>query len=404
MNYWVKLLSITTVLLNSILGIGVVCVIALPARIQSIRGKGKVKIQRQNRTNWDLVSVGKDIQEGDQIYPEKKMKVWVRCPNQIDPIRVKAGVVSGIGSICINRVVERDSAGGSLSDPTPTGGGSGRRSYPRDERGARLDPESLGGFDLSIPFLIAPRHTLLLTPKPLLRWNAVPSTSEYTLEVKSPEGTLWQTKTKDNQILYAGPALEPGTPYSIVIRTSSGKSSLDELTPDGKNKTAHLEFRLLRPAETPTIDNANPTKISDILALVDLYNDNTIPESLLPSYQLPRDYAKTYTLTGEAITLLESAIQKGQSTPLIHRTLGDLYWQIGLIHPAETEYKKAISLATTPESLEDATLAQEQLGQIYWTIGKKAEASQAYLQAKEGYQALGDKSKVQEIQTQLERL
>jgi hypothetical protein len=35
---------------------------------------------------------------------------------------------------------------------------------------------------------------------------------------------------------------------------------------------------------------------------------------------------------------------------------------------------------------------------------KKAEANQAYLYAKEGYQTLGDKSKVEELQVLLERL
>jgi predicted negative regulator of RcsB-dependent stress response len=84
--------------------------------------------------------------------------------------------------------------------------------------------------------------------------------------------------------------------------------------------------------------------------------------------------------------------------------LGDLYWQTGLVHPAEAAYKKAIALAKTSESSEDATIAQEQLGQIYWVMGKKDEARQAYRQAKEGYKSLGDKSKVEELQAQLERL
>jgi hypothetical protein len=378
MNYCSNPLPITIGLLSFVFGVAVLPVIAQPARIQSIEGEGKVKIQRQDRTNWDLAIVGKEIKEGDQIFPDKGMKVLVRCPNKTDPVRIKAGVPSGLGSICINFITQ-------------------------DERGSHLDPATLGGFDPTLPYLITPRHTLLITQKPLFRWNPVPGISEYTLEVNSPKGTLWQTKTKENRIRYAGPTLEPGIPYGVVIRANNGKSSLDEITPDGK-KATHLEFRLLRPAETQKIADPTPSDLPEILALVDFYSNYTLPESLLPTYQLSRDYAETYTLTGEAIALLESTIQKGQSTPLIHRTLGDLYWQTGLIYPAETEYRKAIALAKTPESLEDATLAQEQLGQIYWTIGKKTEASQAYLQAKEGYQTLGDKSKIQELQTQLERL
>jgi tetratricopeptide (TPR) repeat protein len=92
------------------------------------------------------------------------------------------------------------------------------------------------------------------------------------------------------------------------------------------------------------------------------------------------------------------------SSPLIHRTLADLYWQTGLLRPAETEYLKAIALAKTPESLEDATLAQEQLGQLYWVMGKRVDAQKAFSQAKEGYTKLGDQPKQQELQTQLDRL
>jgi tetratricopeptide (TPR) repeat protein len=399
MKRCVKSLTFTIALWSWILGVSVVGAIAQPARIYSIQGQGKVKIKRQHRTNWELAMVGKEIKNGDQIFPSKRMKVWVSCPNHRDPVRVRAGVASGISSICINLAIRRGAAGDPLNEPA----GSLQETVTRDERGAHLDPESLGGFDSNLPYLIAPRHTLLITQKPLLHWNPVPGISEYTLEVNSPKGTLWQTKTKQNRILYAGPTLEAGIPYSVIIRINNGKSSLDEITPDGK-KSTHLEFRLLRPTETPKIANPIPSDLPDLLALVDLYSNYALPESLLPSYQLPRDYAETYTLTGEAIALLESVIQKGQSTPLIHRTLGDLYWQTGLINPAETEYKKVIALAKTPESLEDATLAQEQLGQIYGVMGRKAEAQQAYLQAKEGYQTLGDKSKIQELQTQLERL
>lgn len=378
MNHGSKPLTIAIGLLSFVFGVGVIPVSAQTAWIQEIQGTGKVKIQRPNRTTWDLANIGKEIKEGDQIFADKGMKVWVRCPDKRDPVRVKAGVPLGIGSICINWI-------------------------SRNERGSHLDLATLGGFDPNLPYLIAPRHTLLITQKPLFRWNTVPGTTEYTLEIKSPKGTLWQTKTKDNQILYTGQALELGVPYTVIIRTNKGKSSEDETTVKGQ-KSTHLEFRLLRPTEIPKIPNPSPSDLAAILALVDLYNNYTLPESLLPNYQLPRDYAETYTLTGEAIALLESAIQKGQSTPLIHRTLGDLYWQTGLINPAETEYRRAIALAKTPESLEDKTLAQEQLGEIYGVVGKKAEAHQAYLQAIEGYQTLGDQSKVKELQAQLERL
>jgi hypothetical protein len=377
MNQWLKSIFISSVLLG-VFEVDIKATIAQTARIQRIQGTGKVKIKRKNRTVWELASPGKTINDGDQLFPDKGMTVMVHCPARKDSVRAKAGVVSAIDSICINMIV-------------------------RDVRGS-LDIASFGGLDPSLPYLLTPRHTFLLTQKPLIRWNAVPGTIEYTLEVKSSKSILWQTKTKNNEIRYAGSLLEPGIPYSIVIRTNKGNSSQDELNPDRKTKSTHLEFRILRPSETPKITNPNPTDIAEILILVDFYGNYELPESLLPNYQLPRDYADTYHLTGEAIALLNTTIQQGQSSPLIHRTLGDLYWQTGLIRPAEAEYLKAIALAKTPEDLEDATLAHEQLGQIYFVMGKKVDAHQVFSKAKEGYATLGDQSKVREIQAQLDRL
>jgi hypothetical protein len=254
MNQWVKSIFIPSVLLGLLfVEVNVGPAIAQTARIQRIQGKGKVKIQRKNRTTWELATPGKPINDGDQLFPDKGMTVMVHCPEQKDPVRVKTGVVSGIGSICINMIV-------------------------RNERGSRLDPATLGGFDPTLPYLITPRHTLLLTQTPLIRWNAVPGTTDYTLEVKSPKGSLWQTKTKNNAIRYAGPPLEPGIPYSVVIRTNKGNSSQDEVNPDRQTKSTqtkstHLEFRIIRPSETPKIANTNPTDIAEILTIVDFYSN-----------------------------------------------------------------------------------------------------------------------------------
>ena len=78
MNRWKRPLTIMTCLLSLILGAGAAPAFSQTARIQSITGNGKVKIQRQNRTNWDLASPGKDFKDGDQIFPDSGMKVLVQ--------------------------------------------------------------------------------------------------------------------------------------------------------------------------------------------------------------------------------------------------------------------------------------------------------------------------------------
>jgi hypothetical protein len=90
--------------------------LAQPARVHSVSGSGKVVVQREQRTDWLPIRPGT---EGDQIFPDRKVKAYIRCPDQSKPALAQSGVPSGLGSICI-RWASRDVRG---SQATETIGG-----------------------------------------------------------------------------------------------------------------------------------------------------------------------------------------------------------------------------------------------------------------------------------------
>ncbi|MEH2241596.1 hypothetical protein [Nostoc sp.] len=47
---------------------------------------------------------------------------------------------------------------------------------------------------------------------------------------------MWRTKTKANQVIYAGKPLEAGLPYSLIVRTNTGKSSQEDIAPNRQQK------------------------------------------------------------------------------------------------------------------------------------------------------------------------
>lgn len=359
--------------------------IAQTARIQSIAGKGKVRVQREKRTDWLPVRPATELYQGDQIFPDKGVRVYLQCPGVSTPVLVRTGVVSGMGSLCIN--------------------------WANTESRGSQAAETLGGVDASIPYIITPRHALLLSATPLLRWNPVSGVTEYSIEVIGTKGLMWRTKTKANQIIYAGKPLEAGLPYSLIVRTDTGKSSQEDIAPNRQQKAANLEFVILRQSEATLVKTQaakiSPTPLSNeasALSLANFYGNYVLPESVISAYKLPANTYKTYSLTGEAIAILESLIQRGKQSPLIYRTLGDLYWQTGLVRLAETNYLKAISLVQGLEDLEDWTLAQYSLGQVYAAIDNPKEAVEYYSQARLGYIFLGDPRLVEVIQRRIERL
>lgn len=359
---------------------------AQTATIHRITGSGQVHLQRERTTGWRPVRQGTAFQQGDQLKTDRGVIALVKCRGASKPERVSARRARGFSSICL-------------------------RFSRRDWKGSQA-VSTIGGIDDSIPYLITPRHTLLLEPQPLLRWNPVANAAEYNVVVSGPDGEVWRIQTSNSQVTYAGPSLTPGVPYSLVVSTDTGQSSQADTAPNG-NRVQELGFRILRPLEARVIRSAtteltgNPVAdVADAIAVARLYSNFTLAKEVISQYGLEEESYQTYSLTAEAIALLETVVQKHQASSLLHRALADLYWQTGLLKLAVEHYSQAIQGAEGLVDLEDWTLSHQMLGKINSLRKDYPTALQNFRQAQVGYRFLGNDrlSKVMQGRaTQLER-
>jgi Tetratricopeptide repeat len=367
------------------------------ARIQF--ATGKVRVQRENYSNTIPARQGTELNRGDLIFPDQGVRVTVLCPT-----------------------------GSQSSIATPSGLETVCPVWRKDIVRGQLNPDIPGELDQSTPYLQIPHRQLMLSTTPTLRWSAVSGATLYTVEVSSLTGKKWKTQTPNAQIVYAGEPLEPGVAYQAKITAATPAASAEQRadTPrslstlnrsevSGKPispTSTTLELRVLRPAEVATIqttiaqlrgDTPNNNEVAALMVST-YYQDYVLPDSAIAAYGLTQDTADTYRLSTEAIALLEAQLQRRKTSAIMYRTLGNLYWQTGLIDRAEDAYLKAIYQVQSPEDLEEWTLAYYGLAQVYIALRRSQQAAQWLTQARMGFIFLGNLDKAKELQPLIEKL
>ncbi|MGL5835804.1 MAG: tetratricopeptide repeat protein [Waterburya sp.] len=315
--------------------------------------KGDVKLKRSQGNSYQKANIGDLLNPADQLQLDAGASAKVMCDN-LTSWTVPAEKVVLISDGC--------------------GSGQPKLTRPNSLRSPSRAPNE------TIPYIISPRHTTLLTNRPLLRWNAVAGATRYQVRVQDAGLTLeWQMETSQTQIEYTGkPPLQTNSNYSLIVETDTGDSSAEEQGTD-------LSFTLLdaHKAESVRIQVAKLkqqqlTQEVEGLAIAYLY--------------------QSYNLKAEAIELLESLVKQGSQTTAASQLLGDLYLQVGLSQQAKSSYLQALELAKQTEDLEGQAEAQVGLGLGEYGLGKKTEAREWLTQAQTNYQKLGVQSKVEEIQ------
>ncbi len=238
------------------------------------------------------------------------------------------------------------------------------------------------GSDLSIPYIISPRSTDLLTRTPILRWNAPRNADSYIVRIMQGAEVIWEKgDVTQTELVYPGmPQLKPDVHYNLVVETEvRGKkvSSTEE-------QKLGLDFRLLEETEIEQIQ-ANANTI-----------DNHPLDDEAKAFVRAQFYARQ-GLTAEAIEILEGLVENGSQRVAVQQSLGDLYAQIGLNLQAEQAYLDALKLKEAKDNLENKTDIQAGLGEIYLRLGEDVDATHYLIEAQAGYEKLGDTEKVNEI-------
>jgi hypothetical protein len=228
------------------------------------------------------------------------------------------------------------------------------------------------------PVVISPRKTMLRNLRPTIRWTPIAGAKEsttYKVTLYGDRMTVIWSKDVVSQIRLTypdnEPPLKPGLTYKVVV-TSEGLSSEQDHSPG-------LGFTTLTPDQAQTLADAE-TKGKQIV----------LPET--QTRLLVSNLYAARELYSEAIEQLEE-LYTTMKEPVVARTLGDLYAEIGLNREAEKKYLEALDL-TPAGDLDGLGLTQRNLAQVYERLGIFEKAIARLRAAMEMYRRLGNTAMV----------
>ncbi len=347
---WIIIVTLTTIFFPTI-------VQAQTSRIVEIEGEATIK--KKDESQERLAVVGTELELGDLLTTQAETVVRVRCADG-KLKKARSGVPSGLKAICPNT--------------TPS---------------TRARAEDIFLDLLFGRFTFA---TQVLEAQPLLKWEAISGVTNYQVQILKDDNIIWQTNVNGTEIRYEGTALEPGIDYQLRVTPANAQDN---------QSVYELWLMRLDPATAETVQ----AKVAEIeaeevgeeakaLILVDFYRE--VGQS---------DEAEDQPgLLLSAIASLEILIQQGNSTPAIHRLLGELYLLTGQLQQAEIRYQEAIKLAEQSENLAEQAEAEIGLAHVYAAMGKLAESRQILEAAKEKYIKFGNADKTNIVEQWIKRV
>lgn len=225
--------------------------------------------------------------------------------------------------------------------------------------------------DPTIPYIISPRKTALLTNRPTLKWNEVAGATSYEVKLIGPR-VNWKIKTDQTSIIYSGETvLQPDARYTLIIETDNNKSSQSDLS-----RSDGISFFVL-----------SENKVKEINQAVENLEEKPLtPEmkGLAIAY-----FYQAENLKAKAIEVLEELSQQETVEPEVYRTLGELYQEISLNSWAKEQYEKAWELIKNqPNEWEKQAVIQVRLGETHWGQGNIEKALEWLELAKSNYDRL----------------
>lgn len=313
--------------------------------------KGKVAVDKQQWKNPQPASVGLTLRGTDKLEVAANSSVKIYCSNKttwtVQPGNYK------------------------ISDGCPSRNGVIRLANSNNT--TRRNDGKTEEYLATLPYIITPRNSSILTNTPVLRWNAVEGATNYIVKI---DRVKWETETNKTEIIYSGEIpLKPRRRYRITVETDNRKLSKDD---------ALIGFMLLDEQKKNIVLDAKKTIEKQLLSTEE---KGLILAQLYLGYELYAD----------AIEVLDELVQQDSQIVAIYQLLGDTYLLTGLPQLAKKPYQKALQLATGTENLSVQAEIQKGLGESYYGLGNQIEAKQWLEKAKTSYEELGDSSQVQKV-------
>ena len=285
-----------------------------------IQSAANAQVRRAGWTGFTHLSLGAELQTGDLVDPKDT------------PIRVICGdfsqqVISVIGPLPCpkDRPIMREH----------------EMNLAAWQRGAALD--------VTIPYLISPRATLVLNARPRIVWHPIIGADSYRVTVRGV-GLEWMTTVKGGSsasVMYpaTAPTLKANVAYTIEI-VAFAKTI--ELGSSAQEDAPGISFRVIA---TDALQNLTdvPEKLRSIpdpdvakLILSQVYVDNQLYAAALdqlnPSQKISPD-------------------TRFSASPIPQLVLADIYLQTGVKPEAQKAYRSALKLALAAQDLESQALA-----------------------------------------------
>jgi hypothetical protein len=238
--------------------------------------------------------------------------------------------------------------------------------------------------DGSLPLVLSPRRTKLISSHPILRWTPIKGVTAYKIVVRG-NNLHWSTVvTSATEFVYPqdAPQLEVGVNYRLIVFNEERPGDEAGSGPDfsllnPRDKTAVLE-------EQKHIENLGLSEGPTQFLIAHLYADRGL-------------YA-------EAIERLEEVSSKFKMAA-VRRLLGDLHVDVGLPRQAESDYRDSLELAKAENDLEGQMLSHQALAYVdEHALGNKEMASQNLKATIDLARRLGDASTASQIAKQLAAL
>lgn len=327
-----------------------------------IEAVGRVEVKRNGALNYGAAGVGTILNQGDLIRPASQARVVVLCSNNT-PWRVPSGVPSGLLNGCPDEVARFNTRG-----------------RGEDDFLAFLNQE----------FVYA---TQFLDSRPLLRWNPIADATAYTVKVTDEtENILWERTVTRSHICYGGDTLQPNTTYYLTVTATNQQE---------QSQSFYLAFRIVDESTVSTVEDAiaplrstNLSETAEALAVTQVYQNIAQPNT---------DPPESVGLVMDAIAALEDVVSPSQS-PYVHRLLGDLYLQVGLLNAAAAQYQATLNLEETDINRGDRASAQVGLANIAAATGDREAAAEWLQQARATYLVLQEGDRVSLIDQWIEKL
>ncbi|NEO52378.1 MAG: hypothetical protein F6K54_04355 [Okeania sp. SIO3B5] len=253
-----------------------------------IEADGKVFLKRQNWSEYHPVFVGTELYTTDKIKLTSEGNLMAICYANWEIWSLQKNSISQTINGCLQ----------AKSQCVETSDGC----VPLDATRGINQVESD-----KIPYIISPRHTLLLPDKPLiLPWNPVTNATRYTVIIKSLSGKyIWETEVSENQVLYSGEIpLKTDIKYTVIIHTDTQVSSIDQKSPFPQQENdLGREFAVVSKSEQ-----------QEILAKVEELTQKLDGEARVLSIA---EFYQQNDLNVEAIAILES-LYRGRKSYFSH--------------------------------------------------------------------------------------